>query len=65
MRVLRHAAAGIVAAASVALAVSAVVAFAAGGLDWVAGVYLGAALALYRGARRIRPPRQRFVFARR
>lgn len=64
MRVFRLAAAGIVAVAAVALAVSAVVVLAVGGLDWIAGVYLGAALALLRGAHRLRP-RRRFVFARR
>jgi hypothetical protein len=64
MNVLRHAAAGLVGLAAVALAVSAIVAFAVGGNDWVAGVYAGVALALYRGARRLRP-RRRFVFARR
>jgi hypothetical protein len=65
MRIVRHAAAGIVAAAAAALAVSAVVAFAAGGLFWDASLYAAVALALFGGARRLRPRRQRFLFARR
>ena len=64
MTVLRHAAAGLVAALAVALVVSAIVAGAVGGLYVVAGVYAGAGIALLMGARRLRP-RRRFVFARR
>ena len=65
MRIFRLAAAGIVGIAAVALAASAVVAFAAGGLFWIATVYAAVALALFGGARRLRPRRHRFVFARR
>ena len=65
MRVFRHAAAGVVAVVAVALAASAVVAFFAGGLYWIALIYAAVALALFGGARRLRPRRQRFVFARR
>jgi predicted phage tail protein len=65
MKTLRHAAAGIVALAAAALAASAVLAIAIGGLLWIGFVYaLGAAM-LLGCARRIRPPKQRFVFARR
>jgi hypothetical protein len=65
MHALRHAAAGLVATAAVALAASAVLAVAIGGLVWIGFVYaLGAAM-LLGFARRIRPPKQRFVFARR
>jgi hypothetical protein len=65
MKTLRHAAAGIVALAAAALAASAVLAIAIGGLLWIGFVYaLGAAM-LLGCARRIRPPTQRFVFARR
>jgi len=65
MRIVRLAAAGIVAALAVALAVSAVVAFAAGGLFWIATLYACVAGALFGGAWRLRPRRHRFVFARR
>jgi predicted phage tail protein len=65
MKTLRHAAAGIVALAAAALAASAVLAVAIGGLVWIGFVYaLGAAM-LLGFARRIRPPKQHFVFARR
>jgi hypothetical protein len=64
MRIVRLAAAGIVTLAAVALAVSALVAFAAGGLFWIALIYCFAAATLFAGARRLRPPRRRFVFAR-
>jgi hypothetical protein len=65
MNVLRHAAAGVVGLAAVALGVSAVVAYAAGGLFWVATLYAAVAVGLFGGARRLRPQRRRFVFARR
>ena len=65
MTVLRHAAAGVVALAAAALAASAVIAFAAGGFFWIACVYAAVAVLLWRTARRVRPRRQRFVFARR
>jgi membrane-associated PAP2 superfamily phosphatase len=65
MRPVRHAAAGIVALAAAALAASAVVAIAVGGLLWIGCVYALTAALLLGFARRIRPPRHRFVFARR
>jgi hypothetical protein len=65
MIVLRHAAAGIIAAAAVALGASAVVAFAVGGLFWFASLYLVGSVGLYAASRRMRPPRRRYVFARR
>jgi hypothetical protein len=65
MNALRHAAAGIVALAAAALAASAVLAFAVGGLLWIGCVYALTAAMLLGCARRIRPPKQRFVFARR
>jgi hypothetical protein len=64
MRIFRLAAAGIVALAAVALAVSALVAFAAGGFFWIAVVYCLVAAMLFAGAHRLRPRRRRFVFAR-
>lgn len=64
MTVLRHAAAGIAGVAAALLAGCALVAFAAGGLFWIACVYAVVALALFGGARRLRPRRRRFVFAR-
>lgn len=65
MNVLRHAAAGVVGVAAVALAVSSAVAFAAGGLFWIATLYAGGALLLLASARRLRPRRRdRYVFAR-
>lgn len=65
MKALRHAAAGIVALAAAALAASAVLAVAIGGLVWIGFVYAAAAALLLGCARWIRPPKQRFVFARR
>jgi hypothetical protein len=65
MTVVRHAAAGIAVAAAVALGASAVVAFAVGGLFWFASLYLLGSLGLYAASRQMRPPRRRFVFARR
>jgi hypothetical protein len=65
MKALRHAAAGIVALAAAALAASAVVAIAVGGLFWIGCVYALTSALLVGCARRIRPRRQRFVFARR
>jgi hypothetical protein len=65
MNALRHAAAGIVALAAAALGASAVLAIAVGGLLWIGCVYALAAALLVGCARRIRPRRQRFVFARR
>lgn len=65
MNALRHAAAGIVALAAAALAASAVLAIVVGGLLWIGCVYALTAAVLLGCARRIRPPKQRFVFARR
>jgi hypothetical protein len=62
---LRRAAAGLVALAALALAASAAVAFAAGGFFWSASLYAAVAVLLGSGARRLRPRRRRFVFARR
>ena len=64
MYALRHAAAGLVAAAAVALAASAVAAVALGGFVVEGTLYAGFALLLWWTARRVRP-RRRFVFARR
>jgi hypothetical protein len=65
MNVLRHAAAGLVGLVAVALAVSAIAAFAAGALFWIATLYGAVAVGLLAGARRLRPRRHRYVFARR
>ena len=65
MNALRHAAAGIVALAAAALAAAAVLAIAIAGLLWIGCVYALTAAILLGVARRIRPPRHRFVFARR
>jgi hypothetical protein len=65
MNALRHAAAGIVALAAAALGVSAVLAIAVAGLLWIGCVYALTAAVLVGCARRLRPRRQRFVFARR
>jgi hypothetical protein len=64
MHTLRHAAAGLVAAAAVALAASAVLAVALGGFVVEGTLYAGFAALLWWAARRVRP-RRRFVFARR
>jgi len=64
MDALRHAAAGLVAAAAVALAASAVLAAAFGGFVVQGTLYAGVAALLWWTARRVRP-RRRFVFARR
>jgi len=64
MRTLRHAAAGLVATAAVALAASAVLAVAIGGFVLEGMLYGAFALLLWLTARRVRPHR-RFVFARR
>jgi hypothetical protein len=63
MRRVRLAAAALLVATAGALAVAAVIAFAAGVDAWVAGVYAGVAFGLVSAARRVRP-RRRFVFAR-
>jgi hypothetical protein len=65
MNALRHAAAGIVALAAAVLGASAVLAIAVAGLLWIGCVYALTAALLVGCARRIRPRRQRFVFARR
>ena len=64
MRILRQAAAGLVATAAVALAASAVLAVALGGFLLEGTLYAGFAVGLWWTARRVRP-RRRFVFARR
>ena len=64
MHTLRHAAAGLVAAAAVGLAASAVLAVALGGFVVEGTLYGAFALLLWWTARRVRP-RRRFVFARR
>lgn len=64
MTVIRHAAAGILAVAALALGVAACVVLAVDGADVVASVYLAAAVGFVQLARRLRPKR-RFVFARR
>jgi hypothetical protein len=64
MNVLRHAAAGIVAVAAVALGASAVLAVVLGGLVVIGSVYAVFAVVLWWTSRRVRPQR-RFVFARR
>ena len=64
MHRLRHAAAGLVAAAAVVLAASAVPAVAIGGFVLEGMLYAAFAALLWLTARRVRP-RRRFVFARR
>lgn len=65
MNALRHAAAGVFALGAAALAASAVLAIALAGLLWIGCVYALTAAVLLGVARRIRPPKHRFVFARR
>jgi hypothetical protein len=64
MHALRHAAAGLVAAAALALAAAAVLAVVLGGFVVEGTLYAGFAAVLWWTARRVRP-RRRFVFARR